>query len=247
MTAEYVIVLLAGAASGGFINGLAGFGTSLFALGWWLQIMPPGQAVAIALVMSVVSGVPGAMAVRQAIEPRRLARFLLPALAGIPIGLALLSRIEAGMLKLMIGGFMFIYGGLFLWRREMPTITGRTPVMDGVVGFGGGVLGAMAGLSGALPTIWVSLRDWTKDKSRAVLQPFNLGVLGLSAALLALRGGYDRNTLIAIAVALPATMTAAWVGLRVFRALGDALFRRLLVIMTFAAGLAILVRELALA
>src|SRR5699024_8893634 len=41
VTLEFLFFVIAGAAAGGFVNGLAGFGTSLFALGWWLQVMPP--------------------------------------------------------------------------------------------------------------------------------------------------------------------------------------------------------------
>src|SRR5260370_399046 len=34
-------ILLAGALAGGFVSGLAGFGTALMALGIWLYILPP--------------------------------------------------------------------------------------------------------------------------------------------------------------------------------------------------------------
>lgn len=237
-------LLLAGAASGGFVNGLAGFGTALFALGWWLQIMPPLQAVPIVLAMSVASGIQGAVVVRRAIEWPRLARFLIPAAVGIPFGLWLLQRVDPGPLKLMIGGFMLLYGAFFLLRRELTTLTRPTPVADAGIGFAGGVLGAMAGLSGALPTMWISLRDWTKARSRAVLQPYNLAVLGASAALLALEGAYTRDVLIAMAIALPATMISAQAGIWAFRRLTDLQFRRLLIGLTFVAGAIILLREL---
>ena len=86
-----LVFLLAAGLSGGFVNGLAGFGTALFSLGWLLQVMPPRQAVAIALVCSLVTGVPGVWQVRHSIDRRRLALFILPAFAGIPIGSLLLG------------------------------------------------------------------------------------------------------------------------------------------------------------
>lgn len=243
MTVEFVALLLAGALSGGFINGLAGFGTALFALGWWLQIMPPKQAVALVLVLSVASGIQGAIVVRHAIRPRRLALFLVPGLATIPIGLHLLSLIDAGTLKLIIAGFMLAYGGFFLIRRDLPSLSAPSPMIDVAVGGVGGALGAMAGLSGALPTMWLAMRDWTKEQTRAVLQPYNLTILGISALLLAWDGAYDRQTLLLIAIALPATMAAAQVGIWTFRRMQDSQFRRLLVAMTFLGGIIILVRE----
>ena len=65
-----LVFLLAAGLSGGFVNGLAGFGTALFSLGWLLQVMPPQQAVAIALVCSLVTGVPGVWQVRHSIDRR---------------------------------------------------------------------------------------------------------------------------------------------------------------------------------
>ena len=86
MGPEFLAVLLGGAFAGGVINGLAGFGTALFALGFWLQVMPAAQAVAMVVVMSVVSGLQGLWIVRGEIRrnPGRLARFLLPARVSSP-------------------------------------------------------------------------------------------------------------------------------------------------------------------
>lgn len=244
MTVEFITYLLIGAFLGGFINGLAGFGTALFALGWWLQVMPPLQAVAIVLVMSVVSGVQGVMVVRSAIEWPRLLRFLVPALVGIPIGLQILERIDADALKVVVAVFLLTYGGFFSFRRSLPNMTKPTPAIDAGIGFIGGILGAIAGLSGALPTMWLSMREWTKEKTRAVLQPYNVVVLGISALMLAIGGAYDRQTLLSILIALPATILAAQIGIWTFRRLSDLQFRRLLIAMMLISGLIILLRTL---
>ena len=92
MTAQFLLVLLTGALAGGFINGLAGFGTALFALSFWLQTLPAKQAVTMAVIMSVISGVQGMWIVRHDVQkqPRRLARFLVPGLLGVPLGIVLL-------------------------------------------------------------------------------------------------------------------------------------------------------------
>lgn len=244
MSQEFLLILLAGAVSGGFISGLAGYGTSLFALGWWLQIMPPVQAVAIILLMSIVSGIQGTIAVRNSIVWRRLAGFLLPACLGIPIGAQMLQYVDAGALKLVIAIFMLAYGGYLLLRSTLPRVSRPAPFIDGTIGFFGGLLGAIAGLSGVLPTMWIAMRGWTKEQSRAVLQPFNLIVLGLSAGVLAAKGVYDPQTLIWTATALPATIFAVQAGLWTFRRMDDELFRRLLIWVTLAAGLVIAAREI---
>ncbi|WP_294926704.1 sulfite exporter TauE/SafE family protein [uncultured Paracoccus sp.] len=246
MTAEFVAVLLAGAFAGGFINGLAGFGTALLSLGLWLQIMPPPQAVAVVVVMSVVSGLQGLWTVRREIRdrPGRLALFLLPGLIGLPLGVTLLNVISATALKLTIAGFMVAYGGFFTLRRSLPHFDRPTPAIDGGIGFLGGVLGGAASLSGALPTMWCAMRPWPKGETRAVLQPYNVGILGGAIVLFALQGLYDRETLLLVALALPGTVIGAQLGIALFHRLSDSQFRRLLILVMFASGMALALREM---
>ncbi|MEM8838190.1 MAG: sulfite exporter TauE/SafE family protein [Pseudomonadota bacterium] len=243
MSLEVLVFLAAGALAGGFINGLAGFGTALFALGWWLQIMPPVEAVAMSVVLSVASGVQGMILVWRTIDWRRLMRFLLPALFGIPIGIELLRDFDPFYLKMLVAGFLLLYGGFFVFRRELPNIQRATPGTDVGVGFASGVLASFAGLSGALPTMWCAMRDWPKAVTRAVLQPFNFFVLTLSALLFAYNGAYDGTVLFNLAVSIPLALVAAKAGIIVFKRLSDATFRRLLIILMFASGVLLIVRE----
>lgn len=244
MTADAIVFVLTGAAFGGFVNGLAGFGMSLFALGWWLQVMPPPAAVALSLALSLISGVQGVFLVRRSIETRRLLRFLLPAMIGIPIGILLLDRIDADLLKIVVALFLLTYGAFFAFRRNLPDLMRPTPVLDRIVGLLGGFFGAVAGLSGALPTVWLSLRPWPKAERRALLQPFNMGVLSVAALLLAIKGTYDSQVLLALALATPATLASAQLGIMVFKRMNDADFRRLLIFLMLASGLGLLARSL---
>jgi uncharacterized membrane protein YfcA len=47
-------LLFLGALADGFVTGLAGFGTALMALGIWLYVLPPSEAVPLVLICSVV-------------------------------------------------------------------------------------------------------------------------------------------------------------------------------------------------
>ncbi len=239
-------LFLLGAAAGGFINGLAGFGTALFALGFWLQVMPPVQAVAIVLVISVATGLQGLWQVRHTIgdHPVRLARFLVPGVLGIPLGVAALTAIDPQTLKLIVAGFLVLYGGYFSLRRNLPKFERPTPVLDCFIGLSGGVLGGAASLSGALPAMWLSLRSWTKSETRAVLQPFNVVILALTAGALAIRGAYDPETLYLLAFALPVSLFAAQGGIALFKTIADTVFRRLLIALTLVSGVAILLGEI---
>ena len=54
MPIDAILIIIIGAAFGGLVNGLAGFGTGLFALGWWLQVLPPTSAVALVVILSLI-------------------------------------------------------------------------------------------------------------------------------------------------------------------------------------------------
>ena len=49
------LLLLFGALAGGFVSGLAGFGTALMALGIWLYVLPPSTRRAAGLICSIVA------------------------------------------------------------------------------------------------------------------------------------------------------------------------------------------------
>lgn len=244
MTAEFLLLLAAGAMAGGFVTGLAGFGTALFALGFWLQAMPPQKAVAAVVVMSVVSGLQGVYLVRRDINWPRLSLFAAPAVVGVPLGVGLLALVEPKALKLLIAGFLILYGGFFTFRRSLPNLTRPTPLIDALLGLVSGVLGGAAGLSGALPAMWSALRDWTKWEKRAVMQPFNVLILGLTALMLAWRGVYDRDVMLTIAAALPVSLASAQVGIIVFKRLTDDQFRRLLITLLLVSGVVLMIREI---
>ncbi len=245
MPVEMIVYLLLGAAAGGFINGLSGTGTALFALGFYLVVLDPVTAVAIVALMSVIAGIQGLWVVRGAIfeNPKRLLRFVIPGLLGVPCGVWLLGGLDATFLRLGVAAFLILYGGYFAFRKALPAFSRPTPVVDSMVGGIGGLLGGAAGMSGALPSMWMSLRPWTKYETRAVLQPFNMVMLVTTVTLLFSRGAYE-GSLPALAITIPSGLFAAQVGIFVFKRLSDTGFRRILILLTLAMGLGILASEL---
>lgn len=246
MSSADILFVVAGALAGGFINGLAGTGTALFALGFFLVALEPVSAVAVVSLMSVLTGLQGLWEVREALGRNvpRLLRFIVPGLAGVPVGILLLSHIDAETLKLIIAALLVVYGGFFSFRRNLPRFERRTPVLDSGVGLIGGILGGMAALSGALVVIWCSMRPWPKAETRAVLQPFNVSVLLTTTTMLWWRGAYTSTTLTAFLIALPMSLLAAQAGLLVFRRISDTTFRRLLIGLSLLLGLGILLNAL---
>ena len=124
---------------------------------------------------------------------------------------------------------------LYFQRKPMAfTFGGR--VADGAIGFAGGILGGLAGLSGALPTLWASVRGWGKDERRGVFQTFNWTVLFAALCLQTGMGLVKLDVVWLALIAFPATITGAWLGARAYRALSDRNFRDLVLALLFLSG-----------
>jgi uncharacterized membrane protein YfcA len=233
-------VLLFGAVAGGFVSGLAGFGTALMALGIWLYILPPALAVPLVLICSVSSQISTLPTMWKVLDFKLAAPFVIGGLVGMPIGALLVARADPQNFKLSVGAMLLAFpAALFFIRKPMAFRYGGKAA-DAAVGFAGGILGGLAGLSGPLPTLWASIRGWTKDQRRGVFQIFNGSVLG-AALLLQIVNGFVKTDVYWLALlALPGTLIGAWIGTRVYHALSDRNFYDIVLGMLFLSGLGLL-------
>src|ERR1700735_2747051 len=105
MHAVGYVLLLIGALAGGFVPGLAGFGTALMALGIWLYVLPPSLAVPLVLISSVVAQSATLPSMRRSFDFTLIWPFIVGGLAGVPIGTMLVAHAEPRIFKLGIGLF----------------------------------------------------------------------------------------------------------------------------------------------
>ncbi len=238
--------LIAGVIVGGFMNGLAGFGTALFALAFFLNALSPVESVALILVLAVFGGGQGIWLIHQEIliQKRRLLRFLLPAPFGIPIGIYILTVVDSFVLTILVAVSLIMYGGYFSLQRNLPVISKQFYSIDILISFFSGILGGAFSLSGMLITVWSSLKPWTKIESRSLIQVFNFVVLGLTMISFIFQGIYTSKLFFIILVIIPVSFISVQAGLYVYKKLSTTTFRRLLVALTFISGVMILIRVL---
>ena len=181
MSVATIAVLLFGAFVGGFVSGLAGFGTGLIALGIWLYVLPPSVAGSLVIICSVVSQTAALSKLWRVIDFKLVLPFIVGGLIGVPLGTAIIPLIDPRGFKIGVGVLLLFFSTVLYFNRGplAPRFGGRAA--DAAVGFAAGVLGGLAGLSGALPTLWANVRDWGKDERRGIFQTFNWTIL--SAAL----------------------------------------------------------------
>jgi uncharacterized membrane protein YfcA len=236
MSGIAVAVLLFGALAGGFVSGLAGFGTALMALGIWLYVVPPSTAVTLVLICSVIAQTATMPSIWRSIDFRLVWPFLVGGLAGVPLGTMLVAYADPRLFKLCVGVLLLVFPtALYFDRRPMAVRFGGK-VADAGIGFTGGVLGGLAGLSGPVPILWASVRGWGKDERRAIFQIFNWTILTAALCVQAATGLITRETMWLTLLVLPATIGGAWLGARTYHGLSDGNFRDVVLGLLFLSG-----------
>src|SRR5437868_11166373 len=170
LEASTYAILLFGALAGGFVSGLAGFGTALMTLGIWLYLMPPSLAVPLVLICSVVGQSSTLPSMWRSFDLTLIWPLLIGGLAGVPLGTILIAHADPQLFKLTVGVFLLVFPVALYFQRTPMAFGFGGKLADGAIGFAGGILGGLAGLSGPLPILWASVRGWSKDGRRGIFQ-----------------------------------------------------------------------------
>ena len=240
-----VAVVALGAALGGFIQGLSGFAFGLVALGIWAWSVDPALAGSLVVFGSLIGQLLSLGTVRRALEARLIAPFIVGGLLGVPVGVALLHRIDPLGFKLAVGIILLLWCPAMLLIRSLPRISGGGRWADAGAGWIGGVMGGLGGLTGPAPTLWCALRGWGRDTQRAVFQSFNLVMQVVTMVAYLATGTIDATTAWMFAVVAPAMLVPTLIGARLYRRFSDAGFQRLVLWLLTASGAVLVVSSLA--
>ena len=239
-----LLLIAAGAATAGFVQGLSGFGFGLVAMSFWAWGLVPQQAAVLATVGGLTGQVLAAVTVRRGARWPRLWPFLAGGLCGIPAGLWLLQHADPRGFKLFVGALLAIWCPLMLLSGRLPRLHHGGRVADALAGAGGGLMGPLGGFTGAIPTLWCTLRGLDRDEQRAVIQNFNLAMLAVTTAAYIERGLITLEHLPQIGVVAAALTLPALVGMRVYLGISPQAFRNVVLGLLTATGVAMLASAL---
>jgi len=231
-------LLFLGAFAGGFVAGLAGFGTALMALGIWLYVLPPSDAVPLILICSVVAQSWTLPSLWRSFDFTLIWPFVIGGLIGVPLGTLLVAQADPNAFKLTVGVFLLLFPLALYFSKPMAFRFGGRPA-DAAIGFAGGILGALAGLSGPLPILWATIRGWGKDERRGIFQTYNWTVLFAALCLQAASGLIAGHVMWLALLAFPGTILGAWLGARCYHAMSDRNFRDVVLSLLFLSGVAL--------
>lgn len=240
MDLQQIALVFVGAVAGGLVNGLTGFGTGLTVLGIWLYAISPTVAATLVIFCSCISQLQTLPMIWRGIRWNYVLAFVVPGLLGVPIGTLLLPHIDPRLFKIGIGLFLVAYTSYVLMRRAAFKSPWGGTAADCAIGFAGGILGGLAGLSGVLLVVWTDIRGWSKEHRRGVIQVFNIAVLMLALASHVVSGLFTRQVAMAAFAALPGTIGGVWVGGFIYRRIADRSYSRAIMVLLLIAGVALI-------
>lgn len=182
--------------------------------------------------------------VRRGFDLRRLMPFVLGGLAGLPLGLWLLPRLDVPLFKAVLGVFLLVVCPLMLVAERLPKVTHGGRVADAVAGAAGGVMGGLGGFTGVVPSLWCTLRGYEKDTQRSIIQNFNLTLLCVTFASYLATGVLQTSQLPLLAVVLPSMVVPSLLGARLYLKISPEAFRRVLLGLLTVSGAALAISGL---
>jgi len=241
MTATAIAAIVLGTCLAGFVQGLSGFAFGLVALSLWAWTIEPQLAGPMVVWGSWIGQILSLGSVRGGLLWRRALPFVVGGVAGVPVGAWLLRYVDVGAFRGCVGVVLIGYSSAMLFARQLPALRRGGALADGAVGALGGVMGGLGGLTGPAPALWCTLHGWDKDAQRSVFQVFNLAMHTLTLAVYFVGGTLTAAMVPAFALMVPVAVVPTLVGVVVYRRVDEGAFRRVVLGLLLASGVALVV------
>lgn len=207
-----------------YIRGYSGFGFSAVLVAGMAFVIEPVAAVPLAITFEVLASVVQGRSVRSEIRWRDFRLLLAAAIIGNPIGVVILTTVEADVLRGATFVVLFVLSGTLLLGRSA-NVTPTTGVIFAVGVIAGIVNGATA-MSGLVLVLAMSYIAITPAAMRATLIAYFFASDLVVLAVLLVRDELDDTLFWRALIGIPVLVIGVAVGSRSFRRTSDATFRR---------------------
>ena len=239
----HMIVALAGTFVAGTVSGATGLAFPLIAGPIFLLTYPAPEAIALTALCSVSGQLFSIALLRRSIVYEYRLPLILPGLLGVPLGSALLTRLSPTPIHIALGILIAIAGG---WAALQPA--GRIGCSDhprraseAAVGLIGGLTGGLVGASSVVPAIWCAWLGHSKERQRAITQPFIVTMQLASLLALGAWGALDWSLPRDYALVLIPLLAGIGTGVACFHAASSTLVTRAALCVVTASGVALLI------
>jgi hypothetical protein len=244
----FLLVLILGCA--GFVSGMIGFGFGMVGASV-LWILPPREGVPLIMLLSACSQIFSMIQLRSSMTPLRAwwpegpAPCILGGFLGVPIGLSVLSRLNASLTDSIIG---LVILGCACWMIGRAALMDRHPLKRTLPGalFAGLIAGTIGGLCanpGPVMVIWSNLLGLSKEQQRAVVQPFILAAQLLALLIFVIRGGVFSGCLGILWISsFTVILITTRLGVIAFHRLSNLAYNRLVIILLTISGISLIAK-----
>ncbi|HKD77558.1 MAG TPA: sulfite exporter TauE/SafE family protein [Ktedonobacterales bacterium] len=231
------LLLSAAVFSGAFVSGLAGFAFSAVAGAILLHVLEPMEAVPLMMACSVGVQATNLWALRRNIQWKQSLILMLGGLAGVPIAVWLLQNTDTKTFREVFGAIVALYAGYMLCRPSLTYLQQMNQSRHALIGFGGGLIGGLTAMPGALPTIWCDMHGVPKNQQRGLVQPFIAAMQVFALGLMLMRHDLSSKLFFDLVLSIPALLAGTALGIFAFRYVNDATFRRIVLVVLLLSGL----------
>jgi uncharacterized membrane protein YfcA len=226
---------------GAFVSGFAGFAFSAVAGGILLHTLLPTEAVPLMMACSVGVQATNLWALRREIQWKQSLVLMLGGMLGVPIAVWLLQTTDARAFREVFGAVVALYAAYMLFRPSLVGLQLMNRSRNALVGFGGGLIGGLTAMPGALPTIWCDMHGVPKNQQRGLVQPFIAAMQIFALALMLLRHDLPSSVLDNLLLSIPALVSGSALGILAFRNVSEQLFRQIILAVLLVSGLLLVV------
>jgi uncharacterized membrane protein YfcA len=231
------MLLAAAVFAGAVVSGLAGFAFSAAAGAILIHLLSPQEAVPLMMACSIAVQAASLVSLRHSVRWRESLRYIIGGGLGLAPALYLLVHVDAGKFRIGFGVFLVIYSAYMLARPRVQFLrAAETRVYDALVGFAGGLVGGLTAMPGAAPIVWCDLQGFPKEQQRGLVQPFIAAMQLVSMAILFATGHISSRLAVEFATVLPALAVGTALGIYLFGKVGDATFRRIVLVALLVSG-----------
>ncbi len=229
------IVLGAGA-----VRGLTGFGFAILAVPLLGLVIPPREAVLLAIILQMLIGPFGVSGAIGHIDRRLVSGVALGAVLGTPLGLLVLSATAPDTARLMIAAIAIGCFGIFVIKRA--PLPSRAPAHIAATGLAAGVLNGFAAMPGP-PVVLYFVRSGVSPmaaRGSMILVFFAAATAGTLTAWL--RGLLDGHLVLLTAAVFPLMLAGNHVGSKFFGVVPERTWRTAVVILLVVSALGALLK-----
>jgi len=224
----------------GVVHGYSGFGGALLMVPLLTFFLSPVDAVAVTTVAALIGQF---SVVRQAVQNANWAEctpFLVGAVVAMPLGTLLLIEGDAKVFQRVVGIATLVAATILGlgWAYK----GARSIATSGLFGALGGFVGGATGQGGPVIVAYFMAAPVEPRQQRASIIAAVTGAVTLGLVYLAIGGALPGRTLaLGVAIGLP-YVAGVWAGSRLFELVPKQNYRRVTLLLLFAAGLAALIR-----